>query len=321
MPDLLSELTRLGHVARVRTLRARGVTHAALHTAFAAGLVTRPRRGWVASTLADRDQLIAIAVGARIGCSSALRRLRVWSGVDDGLHLHVPRTASRLQPAPENLAVSSAGVWHPSVLETKRRGRKIRLASDDPPHVHWTLERSPRRAFDWIVSPQTALAQAMRCMDAEHASAAIDSALHEGVVTRRETDAILAALPNGGAGLVDRFTGRLESGVESLFVRRMSRAGFHIEPQVDLVGFGRYDGMIDGCVLFEVDGREFHSGSDEFFADRDRTLIAQSFGIPVVRPSARHVLEEWPMTFGAVVRTVEDAKLVRRHRGLPPIVA
>jgi hypothetical protein len=95
--------------------------------------------------------------------------------------------------------------------------------------------------------------------------------------------------------------------------------GFHIEPQVDLAGFGRYDGIIDGCVLFEVDGRGFHSGSDEFFADRDRTLIGQVFGIPVVRPSARHVLEHWPMTLAAVARTVEDAKIVRRHRGLPPV--
>jgi hypothetical protein len=216
--------------------------------------------------------------------------------------------------------MGNAGVWHPSVPESKRRGRKIHLASDAAPRVHWTRELAPTRALDWIVSPQTALAEAVRCLDAEHASAAIDSALHEKVLTRREVDAMLASLPPCSADLVDHFTGRPESGVESLFVRRMSGAGFLIQPQVDLVGFARYDGIIDGCVLFEVDGRGFHSGSDEFFADRDRTLIGQSFGIPVVRPSARHVLEAWPMTLAAVSRTVEDAKLVRRHRGLPPVV-
>ena len=319
MPDLLSELTRLGHVARVRTLSDRGFSEAALRAAVASGLVTRPRRGWVASPLADRDQLRAIAVGARIGCSSALRRLGVWSGDDHRLHLHVPRTASRLAPAPGKLTVGNVGVWHPSVRESKRRVRTIRLASDAAPRVHWARELSPRQALDWIVSPQTALAEAVRCLEPEHASAAIDSALHERVLTRGEVEAMMAALPNCSAGLVDRFTGRPESGVESLFVRRMSRAGFLIEPQVDLAGFGRYDGLIDGCVLFEVDGRGFHSGSDEFFADRDRTLIGQVFGIPVVRPSARHVLEDWPTTLAAVVRTVEDAKIVRRHRGLPPV--
>ena len=319
MPDLLRELARLGHVARVATLRARGIPDASLHAALAAGFVRRPRRGWIASPLADQDQLRAIATGARIGCSSALRRLGVWAGTDDALHLHVPRTAARLGQSPQVTGVASPGVWHPSVPDRKRRARTVRLASDAPSRVHWARELAPRRALDWIVSSQTALAAAVRCMDAEHASAAIDSALHERVLTRREVDTVMASLPNRCAALRDDFTGKPESGAESLFVRRMSDAGFLVEPQVDLAGFGRYDGVIDGCVLFEVDGREFHSGSDAFFADRDRTLVGQVFGIPVVRPSARHVLEDWPMTFAAVARTVADAKIVRRHRGLPPI--
>ena len=121
------------------------------------------------------------------------------------------------------------------------------------------------------------------------------------------------------AALVDGFTGRPESGVESLFVRRTAAAGFTVESQVDLAGFGRYDGVINGCVLFEIDGHAFHSGFDRFFADRDRTLVGQAFGVPVVRPSARHVLEDWPMVLAAVVRSVEDAELVRRARRLPPI--
>ncbi|GAA1804618.1 hypothetical protein GCM10009749_10890 [Agromyces neolithicus] len=160
----------------------------------------------------------------------------------------------------------------------------------------------------------------MRCLDAEHASAAIDSVLHERVLSRREVDAILASLPDRSSVLIDGFTGRPESGVESLFIRRMSRAGFHIEAQVDLAGFGRYDGLIDGCVLFEIDGRGFHSSASEFFTDRDRSLIGHAFGVPVLRPSALHVLEHWPMTFAAVARTVADAKIVRRHRGLPPVM-
>ena len=319
MPDLLRELARLGHVARVATLRARGFSQPALRAALAAGLVLRPRHGWIASPLADRDQLRAIAVGGRIGCASALRRYGIWSGVDDALHLQVLRTASRLAPAAETLDPANVGVWHPSVPPAKRRDRLVRLASDAPVRVHWARELSPRDALDWIVSPQSALATAARCLDAEHASAAIDSALNERVLTRREVDEVLASLPDRSAALVDHFTGRPESGVESLFVRRISSAGYHVEAQVDLAGFGRYDGVINGCVLFEVDGRAFHSGSDSFFADRDRTLVGQVFGIPVVRPSARHVLEDWPITLAAVARTVADAEIVRHHRRLPPI--
>jgi len=322
MLDILKELTALGEVARATTLRARGFREAELYAAVASGLVTRPRRGWVASPLADRDQLRAIAVGGRIGCLTALRRFGVWSGVDDRLHLHVPRTASRLAPLPEQVENENAneGVWHPSVPKWKRRSRAVRLALHNvPPRVHWMRELAPARALDWIDSPQTSLAAAVRCMDAEHAAAAIDSVLHERVLARREVEAVLATLPSASSGLVDRFTGGPESGAESIFVRRMSERGFHVEPQFNLAGFGRFDGLLDGCVLFEVDGRGFHSGATEFFRDRHRSLVGQAFGVPVVRPSARHVLEEWPVTFAAVSRVVQDAKIVRRHRGLPPV--
>ena len=320
MPQLLAELDQVGHVARVETLRRRGVPDRVISAAVAAGVVSRPRPGWISSPHADRDQLRAIAVGGRIGCSSALRRYGVWSGVDDRLHLHVPRMASRLNPGAPPVETPAPGVWHPSVPERRRRAREVRLATDAAPRVHWALDASTRHALDWIVSPHTALADALRCMDAEHASAAIDSAIHEGVLAHRAVDAIIGALPRTMRALVDEFTGIPESGAESLFVRRLVARGFHVVSQVPLAGFGRYDGMIDGCVLFEVDGRGFHSGSTEFFSDRDRTLVAQTFGTPVVRPSARHVLEDWPTVLEAVTRTVEDAKVVRRSRGLDPVI-
>jgi hypothetical protein len=319
MRELLTELTALGEVARATTLRARGIREADLYAAVASGVVTRPRRGWVASPLADFDQLRAIAVGGRIGCISALRRFGVWSGVDDELHVHVPRTASRLEASPDVRAVATAGVWHPTVPERKRRSRAVLLAKGVEPHVHWARELASARALDWIVSPPTALAVALRCLDREHGSAAIDSVLHERVLTRREVAAVLATLPNAAASLVDRFTGHPESGAESIFIRRMTERGFHIEPQVQFAGFGRFDGLIDGCVLFEVDGRGFHSGVSEFFTDRDRSLAGQAFGVPVVRPSATHVLDDWEATVAAVARVVEDAKVVRRYRGLPPV--
>lgn len=321
MSDVVSELNQRGQVARVGTLRARGCSDAAIAAALASGAVVRPRRGWLASRHADRDQLRAIAIGGPIGCVSALRRFGVWSGTDDRLHLLVPRTASRLAPSTSALGGDVAGVWHPSVAERNCRSRGVRLASYAAPRIHWSREFAPNRALDWIVSPHAALAAAVRCLDAEHASAAIDSAIHERVLSRREVDAILASLPGTSSPLVDRFTGIPESGVESLFIRRMSRAGFEVRPQVDFAGFGRYDGLIDGCVLFEIDGRGFHSGAAEFFADRDRSLIGQALGVPVVRPSALHVLDDWPMTLAAVARTVADAKIVRRHRGLPPSIS
>lgn len=325
MPDLLVELHALGEVARVRTLRRRGVPDRVVAAALATGSVFRPRHGWVASHLADADQLRAIAVGARIGCHSALRRFGVWAGTSPVLHLQAPRTASRLDPVaplgpPVHEPHSGVGVWHPSIRPAARDGRAVRLSAAAPvPRVHWRTEHAPSSALDWVVSPHAALATALRCLDDEHARAAIDSILHERVLARSQVDAVLSSLPREAAGMVDEFTGLPESGVESLFVRRMSNAGFHVVPQFEFPPHGRYDGVIDGCVLFEIDGRGFHSSSASFFRDRDETLVAQSFGVPVVRPSALHVLDHWPATFAAVARVVEDARLVRRARGLAPI--
>ena len=48
--------------------------------------------------------------------------------------------------------------------------------------------------------------------------------------------AIIATLPATAAALVDEFTGRTESGAESLFVRRLAAHGFQVLTQVPLAG-------------------------------------------------------------------------------------
>ncbi|RXZ44101.1 type IV toxin-antitoxin system AbiEi family antitoxin domain-containing protein [Agromyces binzhouensis] len=317
MPRLLDELSRLGHVARASTLIARGVDRRQISRAVAHGAVIRPRRDWIAAPSADREQLAAVATGAAIGCVSALRRLGVWAGEDDVLHLHAPPSAGHVQPASRSDRGGASMAWHPLAAHHRRRADGVRDAVAGAPRVHWAPDPAPERAFDWIVSPEAALARAVRCLPEEHARAAIDSVLHERVLTRLGVEAVLAGVATTRV-LVDEYTGRLESGVESLFVRRLVDAGHSVVPQVRFANLGRFDGLIDGMVLFEIDGRAHHSGPKEFHRDRDRTLVGQAFGVPVVRPSARHVLEDWPTVIAAVARAVADAALVRAARGLPP---
>ena len=175
----------------------------------------------------------------RIGCASALRRFGVWSGIDDALHLHVPRTASRLAPAPDarsSLRTPACGIRR--CRQSRRRDRIVRLASDAAPRVHWARDTlamdGPR--LDRLASGGARDGR-VRCMDAEHASAAIDSALHERVLTRREVDEILASQPERSAALVDR----LHRAGRSRGSRACSSGGrplpaSTIESQVDLAG-------------------------------------------------------------------------------------
>lgn len=333
MPAIEVVLARAGNVAHVRTLRRAGVTDAQIRRATADGRIQRVRPGWYASGLADIDQWCAVLMRSRIGCVSALARFGVWSGFSRELHLHVPRSASHLDERPPGpTRGSSIGVWHPQTSERRREHRFVPLSStakakananakqQQMPIRHWCIERRSDAALDWIVSPHTALAQAIRCQDGENGAAIIDSVLHERVLGRQEVRSIVRSLPRRTHDRIDAYTGHPESGAESLFIRRLVDEGFDVLPQFHLEPHGRYDGVINGCVLFEVDGRGFHNSAEQFLDDRERTLVGQAFGIPVVRPSAKHVFEHWPSTLATVQRVVADAEIVRTARSLPPIV-
>jgi very-short-patch-repair endonuclease len=303
----------VGEVAHISTLRRFGLRDLALHAAVRDGRLRRVRRGWYASPAADHDQLRAVVVHARIGCVSALARFGVWAGESSSvLHLQVPRNAARLGPDARPRLCEVSPVWHPKVPE--RRRRTLRLSTSATPVLHWRRDGDPANALDWVVSVRAALTEAVRCLEPEHAQAAVDSAIAERALSTREAQRIVADAPQRAGLRVDEYSPRLESGAESLFVRRLLRAGFTVEPQLELAGTGRFDGLIEGCVLYEVDGWAHHRSRERFFGDRDRTLVAQSFGVPVIRVSAQHVLRDWPTVAAAVERTVADARALRADR-------
>ncbi|MRG61157.1 hypothetical protein GE115_14980 [Agromyces sp. CFH 90414] len=314
MSDLDVVFGLLGEVAHLRTLRRYRVTDRELREAIDRSTLRRLRPGWYATPHADPDQIRAILLHGRIGCASALSRYGVWSGRDRALHVHVPRNAARLHRTPPEVPGSARPVWHPKTPDGLRRG--ILLADRRPAvRVHWRTDAASDRVLDWIVSPEDALAQAVRCLDPEHAQAAVDTVVSERVLPRPVVERIVADAPARVGLRVDSHSEQVGSGVEALFVRRLLDAGFEVVPQFLFAGHGRFDGLIDGCVLFEVDGWAFHRTQSQFLGDRDRTLVAQSFGVPLVRPAAAQVLDDWPTVLAAVERTVADAKLIRAARG------
>ena len=195
MPDLLRELARLGHVARVATLHSRGFSPSALRSALARGLVLRPRRGWIASPLADRDQLRAIAVGGphrmrlRTRADSASGRA---STTRSTCRCHAPRPGSHRHP--RRPLVANPGVWHPSVPPS-RSSRRAPSVSHRMPRRGCIGPSSPRPA-----TPSTGSSRRSRRSPARSAAWTPSTrarrstpALHERVLTRRQVDEILVA--------------------------------------------------------------------------------------------------------------------------------
>lgn len=311
--DVFLALSRVGEVAHVRRLRALGVDDRGIYRAVESGRIRRLRPGWYASPLADVDQCRAVLSGARIGCVSALNRLGIWSGRDRALHLHYEPSAIVRQP-PSGLFAGPQAVAHPFAT---RRARPRLTESHLSTVRHWTRERLPEGAFDWIVSAQMAAAEALVCQDEETGEAIIDSLLHEKLMPRRSLAGFLQSVPVLHRPAIDVHTGIPQSGVESTFLRRAQRAGFEVTPQYRHPLGGNYDGIINGCVLYEIDGFEFHSSAETFYDDRDRSLRSQAIGLPVIRPSARHVLDDWPMVLTAIEHAVADAEDLLRFRGRP----
>ena len=108
----------------------------------------------------------------------------------------------------------------------------------------------------------------------------VDSALNRGLVTVEELRALLPPTAAVRArlvlGLVD---GRSQSPAETPERLVLRREGLRVEPQVQILGVGRVDLLVDGFVVVETDGFRYHSDRSQFREDRrrDRELATQGW--------------------------------------------
>lgn len=82
----------------------------------------------------------------------------------------------------------------------------------------------------------------------------------------------------------------------------LRRAGFEVECCVPIEGVGEVDHVVDGWLILEEDGFEFHCSQEQFRADRRRVSAAGALGYPTLRLTHEDIRagEEH------VVRTVSD---------------
>ncbi|MCW4385183.1 hypothetical protein OH146_05275 [Salinibacterium sp. SYSU T00001] len=315
-PPLMHTMRLVGHVARLRTLRDSGVTSAEIADGIRDGTLWRPKKGWVATRLADRDQVRAVTAGARIGCVSALRRWGVWSGDGDALHLHVATTTGGLdRHVPPSMTVEAVPLPHPSIVNTYGNDLDpIRRCDENGPVIHWSEQRF-EGALDWIVSIEDALAQAVRCQSSEHAVACIDSALHVGAISLTQWERIRETLPRRLERLDERKDARAGSGNETKARLRLLDEGFRVQPQFFLLGAGTVDMLVEDCVIVEVDSEAHHGSPAQRRKDRVRILVAQLYGIPTVSIGPESFTDEnWQLVMGAIHRQVADARQLKQAR-------
>ncbi|HWI30095.1 MAG TPA: DUF559 domain-containing protein [Microbacterium sp.] len=261
---------------RTRDLRLAGLTRRQIIAAVDTGSLLRTRVGVYLPATASTEVKCAAMVGGRLACVSVLARMGVFVHSKDAVHVHVPRSASRLRNSP----------------------RRVRL--------HWaTLRREPHPQSA-RVEVIDALIQATNCQPPRAAVATLDSALYLRLIDDSDLDEIFAHVTARRRVLRRHVNGRAESGPETL-VRLIARAlGFDVHVQAEIDGVGRVDLVLDGWLVIECDSEAHHSGWIAQKRDRRRDLALAARGYSTLRPIAEDIMYH-PEVVVAALRGVAAA--------------
>ena len=258
----------IGH--RDAALRS-GVTEKSIRTDVRAGAVRLIRRSWLALPTASGDLVDAAGAGARVACTSAARHRGWWlpETVDEGLHLHF---------RPHARSARFAGV------------------------AHWSAHLAPTSHTSLVESPEDALAHVAGCLDPESARIVWESAITTEKLSvealRNVRWTTLAA-----RDLAQQVTGLSDSGLESIFVVRLSPWGMPIRQQIKLGG--RFvDLLIGERLVIQVDGFAYHSTAAQRGRDVAHDTELRLRGYTVLRFTYAQVVHDWPTVERAIARAI-----------------
>lgn len=262
------------------------------------GLLLPVRQGHFASPSAAIDVIRAVRVGGVATATTASRALGLWTPPDPepGGPPVVRDAFGRVQKVPQRLRVAV-----PRTASRLKHPDDARLPFTPSPAValHWTdpvdLAGTERTR---IASPLLLLRHAFLSLPPEQALAILDSALHQRFLRVADLHALAAALPAHLRPVVFAADGRAESGTETIARHLLRLAGLRVEPQASIDGVGRVDLLVEGRLIVELDGREWHD--EAFEADRRRDLVGATQRYRTLRFSWYRVLFRWPEVEAAV---------------------
>lgn len=290
--DLRHDLQQRGFLARRSELTGLGHRDTDLDRRLRDGRLVRPIRGWLATTQAPRDAVIALIHRGVLTGASALRTYGIWAGTDTDIHVLVPPN----MPNTRAIALTPIAAFAPSVSS----GLVVR---------HWSPSRFGSE-LAWRSSVADALMAFAKRESAEFAVAAIESALHTGAFRPRDLPLLLDRLPRSLTPYFAVIDGRSESGTETLARLRLASLSNRLDIQVR-VGRHRLDILIDGWLNVEIDSEAWHGGERLANSRRDTWLVGH--GYVVLRFDYFEVMYEWEACAAAVLATLRDPALAQQR--------
>lgn len=237
-----------GGAASWRRLRRLGVTWHSLWSAVLCQEVLRLRRGAYALPGTDAARVAMVRLGGVLSCTTAARIHGLPVLLDRGVHLTVPRS------------------WGHATAPGVRVHRRD-LRGDEHDGICTSLLRT--------------VVDCARELPLREALVVCDAALRAGLSLERLQRVAATASGRGSAAVrhvVQVADARAESPIESC-LRLLAIDLAHVAPQVWIDGVGRVDLVLDGWLVLEADGFEFHSARAHYREDRRRAnaLAAQGF--------------------------------------------
>lgn len=252
-------------VVRTQLLLRCGLTKSDIRKRVAPASLTQPRRGWYATSSANRDVLAAVRAGGVLTCISALALHGIWTPSNRRVHLRLTDHA-------------------------KYRGSAPSIGTSFVQCGHKLGAHGPATAMDPAL---VALSAAAGCVPGEELVAIMDSLLRSRRVDHAGLRAALAVHPAHRRRLLNLVDPRAESGTESLVRVRLERLRIKNRLQVQFDGIGRVDLLIGRRLIIEVDSREYHTSDDAYESDRRRDRRLAVRGYRVIRVTYRQVMYEW----------------------------
>lgn len=274
--DVAQWVTAHGGIVHRQQILDAGVPAHRMRAAITRGEVDRVRRYWIATASAPALLVEAARSSARLACVSAASHRGWWipPGLDGAVHVTV-RADGR--PPGDGIV------------------------------AHWSSPLVPLPAHHLVESVPDSLNHIASCLAFEHALVVWESALrHE----RLHPDAIarMSWRTPAARRLAAVAADRSDSGLETIFVVRLTPWGVPIRQQVAIAGH-RVDVLIGDRLVVQLDGFAFHSSPRDRQRDltHDRELATR--GYTVLRFTYRDVVSDWP----AVERTITNALAQGAH--------
>ncbi|MEV7797613.1 type IV toxin-antitoxin system AbiEi family antitoxin domain-containing protein [Microbacterium foliorum] len=268
LDELIRLLSDRGGVVRTVVVTESGFSRRAVDRAVRDGLITRPRRGWLATKDAERTLVTAARLGVVLTCRTQAALLGLWVHDSTGApHFAVPHHAAVRIPFEARV----------------HRGRPI-------------VPRHP----DALVDPiENVLAYVAECEPFEHALATWESALNRSLVT---VEALRGySWKPAARRVLDHAIPFSDAGLETYLRVRLRWLRIPIRVQIWIAGH-RVDGLIGDRLVIQIDGSHHVGGqrTEDIRHDAELRLM----GYHVVRLSYTQVMFDWPAAQDLIMRAV-----------------